>query len=256
MRIACAQTQAVLGDVAANLDRIEQLTARAASQQADLVLFPELMITGYGPPEQIRPLAEPIPGSSSQRLVSMARQGKIALATGLPEIDPTTGQSHNTLLLLDASGREHLRYRKVHLWASERTWAQPGTAFPVSPLLGLRIGGAVCYDVRFPESARSLALAGAQLILLAAAWLGPVDEWELAVRSRALDNGVFVAASALQGPPFRGSSLVVDPHGKIIARGQPDSEELLVMDLDPDAVLRFRQEVPLLQDRQPDSYSS
>jgi predicted amidohydrolase len=192
----------------------------------------------------------------SERLGKIARTCGLALAVGLPELDPTNGQRHNTLLLLDACGREQFRYRKVHLWDSEKAWAQAGTEFPVRPFGGLRIGATVCYDVRFPEGARSLALAGAEIILLAAAWLGPVDEWELAVRSRALDNGVFVVASAMQGEPYLGSSLIVDPHGAVLARGEPETEAVLVAHLDPDLVRRFRDEVPLLRDRRPESYSS
>lgn len=255
MRIACAQTQAELGEIAVNLDRIERLTVQAADRKAELILFPELMVSGYGPPETLTPLAEPIPGPVADRLAAIARDCGIAIATGIPEYDAATDRRHNTLLLLDASGREQLRYRKVHLWDSEKAWAQPGTEFPVRPFGGLRIGATVCYDVRFPEGARSLALAGAELILLATAWLGPVAEWELAVRSRALDNGVFLVASAMQGEPYLGSSLIVDPHGAILARGEPGREDILVADLDPDLVHRFREEVPLLRDRQPDSYS-
>lgn len=256
MQIACAQTHADLGQVAANLDRIGQLAGDAARAGAELVLFPELMTTGYGPPDTVGPLAESIPGPSADHIAALASRLRIAIAAGLPERDDTTGLVHNTLLLLDAAGREVLRYRKVHLWDTERSWARPGDDFPVRTLRGLRIGAIICYDVRFPEGVRSLALAGAQLILLPTAWLGPVDEWELAVRSRALDNGIFLAASALQGDAFRGSSLIVDPHGTVIARGQPGADELLLVDLDPEAVNRFRQRVPLLDDRRPETYSN
>lgn len=256
MRIACAQTRAELGQVTVNLDRIEHLADRAASQKADLILFPELMVSGYGPPETLTPLAAPIPGPVVERLASIARTCSLAIAVGLPELDTETGLRHNTLLLVDATGRERIRYRKVHLWDSEKKWAHPGSTFPVEPFQGLRIGATICYDVRFPEGARSLALAGAELILLATAWLGPVDEWELAARSRALDNGIYVVASALQGDPYRGSSLIIDPHGNIIARGEPGTEDILIADLDPETVHQFRTEVPLLRDRRPETYSN
>jgi predicted amidohydrolase len=256
MRVACAQSRCHPGDVPANLRQIDRQAKEAASAGVALVVFPELMTTGYAAPEVVAPLAETIPGPVSEEIARIARRHGLALAIGLPEADDPVGLCHNTLLLTDADGREQLRYRKVHLWDTERSWARPGDGFPVREFLGLHLGAQICYDVRFPEGARSLALAGAQLILLATAWLGPVEEWELAVRSRALDNGIFVAASALQGDGFHGSSLIVDPHGTVLARGDPGVEQLVISEVDPAAVARFHQRVPLLQDRQPDCYSN
>jgi predicted amidohydrolase len=256
MRIACAQTSCHPGNVAANLRRIDSLAARVAAAGADLLVFPELMTTGYAEPAVVAPLAQPIPGPVSREIARMARAHRIALAVGLPERSALKTDCFNTLLLIDADGHERLRYRKVHLWDSERAWACGGDAFPVHQLGDLRLGANICYDVRFPEGARSLALAGAQLMLLPTAWLGPVAEWELAVRSRAMDNGIFVAASAVQGNPFRGSSLIVDPHGTIIARGEPDDDGWIMAAIDTATVREFHRRIPLLQDRQPERYST
>jgi predicted amidohydrolase len=256
MRIACAQTPAELGNIDGNLEIIDRLTQRAADAGTDLILFPEMMVTGYGSETILGPLAMTVPGSVSEQLSAFARTRGVALAVGLPELDPQTGLVFNTLLVLGPDGKEILRYRKVHLWETDHDWARAGDSFPVSSFLGCRIGGIICYDVRFPEAARSLALAGAQLILLSTAWLGPVDEWELAVRARAVDNGVFIAAAALQGPEYAGSSLIADPHGRIISHGRDAQSDLVIADLDPAEVDRFRADVPLLADRQPDTYSN
>ena len=256
MRVACAQTDCFPGDVSANLRRINLLAASASAGGAELIIFPELMTTGYASPEVVAPLAERIPGPVSDEITRMATVHRIALAVGLPELSETGDGCFNTVLVIDAEGRELLRYRKVHLWGTEKSWARGGDRFPVRSLEGLHLGANICYDVRFPEGARSLALAGAQLMVLPTAWLGPIEEWELAVRSRAMDNGIFVAASALQGESFRGSSLIVDPHGTIIARGDPGVEQLVTADIDPAAVRQFHQRVPLLQDRHPDLYST
>jgi len=256
MRIACAQTPAELGHVDRNLETVDGLNRRAADSGADLAVFPEMMITGYGSGETLTPLAMPLPGPVSEQLSELARETGVALAVGLPEIDPPTGHVFNTLLVLGPDGAEILRYRKVHLWTTDCDWSRPGDGFPVGSFLGCRIGGSICYDVRFPESARSLALAGARLILVSTAWLGPVDEWELAVRARAMDNGIFIAASALQGPEYNGSSLIADPHGRIIAHGGDAQSDLVIADIDPAEVDHFRTRVPLLTDRQPDTYSN
>ena len=256
MRIACAQTPAKLGCIDRNLEVIDRLTQRAAEAGTDLILFPEMMVTGYGSGTTLRPLAMTVPGKVSEQLSALARKREVGLAVGLPELDPHTGLVFNTLLVLGPDGTEILRYRKVHLWETDRDWARPGSSFPVSSFLGCRIGGIICYDVRFPEAARSLALAGTQLILLSTAWLGPVDEWELTVRARAVDNGVFIAAAALQGPDYAGSSLIADPHGRIISHGRDAQSDLVIADIDPAEVDRFRARVPLLTDRQPDTYSN
>jgi predicted amidohydrolase len=119
----------------------------------------------------------------------------------------------------------------------------------------VRCGAWVCYDTRFPELARRLALDGATLGLVSAAWLGPAEEWELAVRSRALDNGMYVAASALQGTArgaaFHGVSLVADPHGRVIARS-PEGDGVISADYDDEGVAEFRARLPLLEHRRPD----
>ncbi|MEZ5276590.1 MAG: nitrilase-related carbon-nitrogen hydrolase [Opitutaceae bacterium] len=256
MRVACTQTGCFPGDVPANLRQIDRLAGEASAAGAALVVFPELMTTGYASPEVVAPLAERIPGPVSGEITRMATHHRIALAVGLPERSGSGDACFNTLFLVDAEGRALLHYRKVHLWDTEKSWARGGDGFPVHLLGDLHLGANICYDVRFPEGARSLALAGAQLMLLPTAWLGPVDEWELAVRSRAMDNGIYVAASALQGESFLGSSLIVDPHGTVIGRGDPGAEQLVIADIDPAAVARFRRRVPLLRDRQPDCYSS
>ncbi|MBL4575068.1 MAG: carbon-nitrogen hydrolase family protein, partial [Opitutaceae bacterium] len=211
-RIACAQMTAVNGDRAENLSRIEKLVKEAAQSKCHVVVFPELATVGYGEPEANAASAEAIPGPTSQTLSRMAKENKIAVAIGMPELDEVSGIRYNTMLLIGADGEEVFRYHKVHLWTREKAWAQPGEDFPVKEWESIPTGMWVCYDSRFPEAARSIALAGGKLSLVATAWLGPSDEWELAIRSRAMDNGIFVAASALQGEPFYGPSLIVDPH--------------------------------------------
>lgn len=252
-RIACAQYAACNGDVAANLDLISRLAAQAATAGAQLLVLPELGVTGYVRPELVPGLAEPIPGPISESLSALARHHQLAIAAGLAEREPG-GRLRNTMLLLGPDGGELLRYHKVHLWDTEKAWATPGDEFPVGQLGDLTIGQWICYDNRFPEAARSLAKAGAQLTLSAAAWFGPDEEWELTLRARALDNGIFTAGSVLLGPHFHGTALIVDPHGTVLARGEPGVDQIITAEIDPAAIARFHKRVPLLQHLRPQSY--
>lgn len=253
VRVACAQYAAHNGDVAANLALISQLAAQAATAGAKLLVLPELGVTGYVRPERVPELAEPIPGPISESLAKLAREHRIAIAAGVAERE-ADGRLRNTFLLLDTGGRELLRYRKVHLWDTEKTWATPGEEFPVAQLGDITIGQWICYDNRFPETARSLAKAGAQLALSAAAWFGPAEEWELTLRARALDNGIFTAGSVLLGPHFHGTALIVNPHGTVLARGEPGVDQIITADIDLEAITRFHQRTPLLNHLRPQSY--
>ena len=253
-RIACAQYAATNGDPAANLTLIARFTAQAAAAGAQLLVLPELAVSGYVRPELVPGLAEPIPGPASDTLAALARQHSIAIAAGLAEFEPATGRRRNTMLLLDATGNELLRYHKVHLWDTEAAWATPGDSFPVAQLGPLTVGQWICYDTRFPEAARTLALAGTQLALAASAWLGPAEEWELAMRARAMDNGIYTAGSVHLGHAFHGTALIVDPHGTVIARGEPGRDQIITANLDPEVLKKFHARIPLLRHLRPGAY--
>jgi (R)-amidase len=255
IRLACAQVTARNGDIAANLATIGRLAGEAARQGAAMLVLPELAVTGYARPEVVGALAEPVPGPSTRQLAVIAGTNGIALAAGVVERDEVTGRLYNSMLLLDRDGRECLRYRKVHLWDTEKAWAAPGDTFPITNWHDTTVGLWICYDSRFPEAARTLAKAGAQLALAAAAWLGPADEWELALRSRAMDNGIFVAGSVHLGRAFHGEALIIDPHGRILARGRSGTDEVIRADLDFSALERFHQRIPLLRHLRPEAYT-
>jgi|UniRef100_UPI00404A3F64 5-aminopentanamidase len=253
LRVGCAQYTAQNGDIGANLATITQLAATAAKDGVELLVLPELAVSGYVRPELVPGLAQPIPGSISQAMAALARDHNLAVAFGIA-VREAGGQLRNTMLLLDSDGQELLRYHKVHLWDNEKSWATPGDHFSVAKFGDLTLGQWICYDNRFPEAARSLAKSGAQLGLVCAAWLGPAEEWELSLRSRAMDNGIFVAGSVHLGPSFHGVAMIADPHGNIITRGEVGQNQIVSADIDPDAIARFHQRIPLLQHLRPDSY--
>jgi predicted amidohydrolase len=146
----------------------------------------------------------------------------------------------------------------MHLWDTEKQWAQAGDEAQVFEVDGLRCTGWICYDTRFPELARMAALDGADVALVATAWLGPGEEWELALRARALDNSMYVAGADIiseePGLRCRGLSMIVGPKGNVLARMEPGQEGIVCALLEPSGLDAQRGRVPLLRDRRPGLY--
>jgi predicted amidohydrolase len=258
IRIACGQFAAQPGDAATNVARMVEYAAQAQAEGCALILFPELIVTSYLPPDQVRPLAEPLTGPSVRALALAAQQIGIAIAFGMAELDETLGVRYNSLVIVDQQGRVAGLYHKMHLWDTEREWAEPGREVLSVELDGIRYGGWICYDTRFPELARLGALAGAEVALVSTAWLGPGDEWEVALRARALDNGIFCAGADIVGPDpalrCHGLSMIVDPRGKVLARAEPESEGIICATLHQADMDAQRGRVPLLRHRRPSLY--
>jgi predicted amidohydrolase len=250
---ACGQFAPAPGEHARNAAVMGDMAGEAARSGAGVIVFPELALTGYLPPRVVTPLAVEAGGPEVGRLRTAAARARIAVVFGFPE-KGADGRLHNSLAYVDARGELTAVYRKVHLFGAEAEWAAAGAGFPIVEAGPFRAGLWICYDTRFPETARALAEAGAAAAFVATAWLGPADEWELAVRSRAMDNGIFVAASAHQGPGFRGGSLLVDPHGRVLARGAEGRTEVVLAAWDPAVGEDFRARLPLLSQRRPDAY--
>jgi predicted amidohydrolase len=258
IRIACGQFVAAPGDKPANVARMIAYAQEAQEEGCELILFPELIVTGYLPPEQVLPLVEPVTGPSVRSLAQAAHELGIAIAFGLAERDPARDVCYNSLVVLDGRGELVAVYHKMHLWATEREWAEPGDKALSFELSGVRYGGWICYDTRFPELARLCALQGADVALVPTAWLGPGDEWELALRARALDNSMFVAGADIIGldPALRchGRSMIVNPRGHVLTRAEPDREGIICATLDPTDLDAQRGRVPLLYDRRSHLY--
>jgi predicted amidohydrolase len=231
---------------------------QARDEGCELILFPELIVTGYLAPKRVQSLAEPVSGTSVLGLAQAAREIGISIAFGLAELDADQGKRYNSLVVVDRAGAVAAVYHKMHLWDSEREWAEPGRDVLAFEMAGICYTGWICYDTRFPELARLGALAGAEVALVSTAWLGPGDEWETALRARALDNGIFVAGADIVGldPALRcrGLSLIVGPKGNVLARAEPDHEGIICATLHAADLDAQRGRVPLLHHRRPGLY--
>jgi deaminated glutathione amidase len=227
MRVALGQLP-ISSTPQVNLERVRAAAASAAGQGAQLALFPEGTQVRFS--ADLRAAAEPLDGPFCQGLAEAARSAGLAIIASLFEPAPD-GRVYNTTVGFEADGTLVAVYRKIHLFDAlgfrESDSVAPGSEVVVASLAGLRVGFMTCYDLRFPELARALAVAGAELLVLPAGWAaGPFKEehWVTLVRARAIENTIWVAAAGQvpdpAEPPTRaptgiGRSLLVDPMGVV-----------------------------------------
>ncbi len=261
MRIALLQTAYEAPDKAGQLARLRRAAFDAAGGGADVLVTSEMFLTGYNiGADAVRALAEPPDGAAAAAVAEIATAAGIAVACGYPELGGD-GQVYNAVMLVGADGGRLLDYRKTHLFGGvDRAMFAPGnTASGVATLAGAKVGLLVCYDVEFPETARALALAGADLILVPTAQMAPhhiVQRRMVAVR--AFENRLFVAYANCCGREgelsYYGESVVCGPEGTDLARAGT-GEELLFADLDLASLPARRADPSYLIDRRPDLYA-
>ena len=223
-----------------HLNKMKRQMIRAASAGAELLIFPELFLTGYHVPgEEMKRLAEERDGPSFRELSRTARESNIAVLYGYPEVDRSSGAPvyYNSAQLIDRDGTSLVNYRKTHLWISPappqyESVFTPGSRFeePVE-CCGLKIGILICNDASFSETARSLALSGANFISVISASSIEYNRRcsNLFIPTRALDNSVYVALVNYVGGGLDGCSQLCDPNGTVVVYSGSDSEEALLL---------------------------
>jgi predicted amidohydrolase len=259
MRVGFLQFAPVFGSKAVNHERVADFLSGV---KADLIVLPELFSTGYlfESREELRGLAEDESGESYTFLKRLSKDMGTAIVASIAEREAE--ECYNTCLLCDG-GEIKARYRKVHLFDREKELFTPGDLpFPVHDLGGVRIGMMVCFDWIFPESARVLAIKGAQIICHPSNLVLPYCP--RAMITRCIENGVFaitanrVGAEARAGLDltFIGLSQVVAPRGDILIRATEKEEVVRVIDIDPseadDKMVTRRNHV--IDDRRPEFY--
>jgi predicted amidohydrolase len=254
-------------DVAANLRVATALTDEAAAGGARLVALPEYL-QYRGPDSGYQASAHPIPGPHTEPFAEIARRRAAWILVGSLAEQTADGRCHNTSVLLDPAGRIAAVYRKIHLFdieveagPSDRESARvaPGTEAVTAQVDGLTLGLTVCYDLRFPELYRTLALRGATVLTVPSSFTERTgrDHWEVLLRARAIENGAWVLAPAQIGGPdglrAYGRSMVVDPWGTVVAQA-PDGVGILRAEIDPDRPAAVRRQIPSLANRRPAAY--
>lgn len=270
MKLHVAQLQTrVWPDQQRNLQRAAALIEQAARQGADFVTLPEMFCCPYQT-ECFPAYAEPEGGEVWQACSRMARAYRVWLSAGsMPELDGD-GNIYNTAYVFDRQGSQVAKHRKMHLFDisirggqqfQESATLSAGTAPTVFETEFGTMGLCVCYDLRFPELSRLMALSGARVILVPAAFnltTGPIH-WELLFRARALDNQAFVLGTApardeQAGYVSWGHTIAAGPWGNVLGQLE-EKPGMLMTELDLDETDAVREQLPLLRHRRTDVYS-
>lgn len=243
-----------------NLDRLAAAASAAAARGARLLVCPEMFLTGYAIGEDTARLAEPADGPSAERAAGIAAANGLTLVYGYPERDG--GTVYNAVQVIGPGGDRLAGCRKTHLFGDydRRHFAPGGTALVQAEAEGVRIGVLVCYDVEFPETVRTHALAGTELLVVPTGLMRPFEiVSDLLVPARAFENQLYVAyanrCGSEGGFTYTGRSCLAGPDGVVRARAGA-GEELLVADVDPGFLRASRAENTYLADRRPELYRS
>jgi predicted amidohydrolase len=269
MRIAVLQVNSK-DDKDTNVREALRLLEVAAERGADVAVLPE-NVNYLGPKEGLLRAAEEIPGPTSETFAAKARElGVWILAGSIPEVSEYADHNYNTSLLFDRQGEIVARYRKIHLFdveisgnvsAQESATVAPGEDVITADVEGHTVGLSICYDLRFPELYRELALRGAEIVFVPAAFTlyTGKDHWTTLLRARAIENQCFVVAAGQIGAhepnmSCYGRSTIIDPWGTVLAQA-PDGVGIADAVLDLDRVAEVRRQLPSLANRRPDVYA-
>lgn len=234
MKVELAQLAGRDNATAYNLARaLAAIAACAADTQ--LIVFPETHLMGFPSADTVAAVAEPLDGPTVTAICQAARARDLSVVIGVAENDQ--GRFYNTTLLITPEGIA-LRYRKTHLWASDRGVFEPGDRYATCEWNGLRVGLLICYDIEFPESARALAQLGADLLIVTNGNMDPYGPTHrTAIMARAQENQVFALMvnrvdGGDGGLTFAGGSALVDPFGTLVYEaGREEGQCSVEMDL-------------------------
>ena len=257
LTMALAQVDVPTGQPEANLARARDFATQARAAGADLLLLPELWLHGYDL-ERAEEWASPLGEGGFAHMAALARE--FGLYVGGSLLERHAGGVSNTAALYAPDGTLLGSYRKIHLFRlmQEHHYLTPGEHATLCPTPWGPVGLAICYDLRFPELFRTMALAGAVLFLVPAQWpVRRVEAWLLLARARAVENELIVAACNRVGTDgqvtFPGRSLVVDPWGHVLVEGN-DQERLLIAQADMREVQKVRRYLTVYEVRRPEAY--
>jgi predicted amidohydrolase len=259
MKIALLQMDIVLGDVETNRRKVNRMIAEGLRQQAKLFVLPELWTTGYVLDELLE-LGEPEDGPTVGMLRDIAREHGIEIVSG-SIAETRNSKVYNTAYAINAQGEIASKYSKIHLvpMMHEDRFLTAGNEQGIFNLSFGKAGVVICYDVRFPELARSLALKDCQAMFVLAEW--PKirgNHWRILNIARAIENQMMIIAVNRVGKDaansFFGHSMIISPWGDIIAEGSETEEQVIIAEVDFSMIQAIRKEIPVFADRRPECY--
>jgi len=250
MKVELAQLAGRDNDTAYNLERALAAIA-ACAVDTQLIMFPEGHLMGFPSEESVAQVAEALHGPTVSAVIDAARERKVAVVVGMAEND--NGRFYNTTLLITPEGIA-LRYRKTHLWASDRGVYEAGDRYATCLWNGVRVGLLICYDIEFPETARALAQLGAELLLVTNGNMDPYGPTHrTAIMARAQENQAFAlmvnrVEAGDGGLLFAGGSALVDPLGTLLFEAGREEGQFAV-ELDLNQLTAARQDYRYLDDQ-------
>ncbi|HRF96187.1 MAG TPA: carbon-nitrogen hydrolase family protein [Aggregatilineales bacterium] len=266
--IAIVQMKPKLNEASENLIKMSEMIGKiAAEQKVDLIVFPELVTSGNELGLRFTELAQRVPGPTINLIAQRANDYGVYVAFGMVTKEKVESVLYNSAILIGPDGELVDVYHKIHLRGEERMAFREGIRLSVNDTEVGSIGMMLGYDLAFPEIARSLALDGAEIILVMANWEATyMDEWKTYLRSRAYENSVYVVGANRVGEDitlnFGGESMVVGPRGQIFGsmadETEPETgapkEGYVIAKIDLDQVRKNREEFQFIQNRQPAIY--
>jgi omega-amidase len=258
-RVTLVQIHCVEGNRGHNFGTVKQLLeGHNSNESVEFIVIPELFAIGFRYEDY--PTCGPgVPGPTSEFLQDLAEEhGAYVIAS---DIESENSKYYNTLVIANPSGNTLGLYRKIHPFEEEKEAFKGGRKLVLFSAHGMKIGVQICYDVRFPEVTRKLALEGAELVLMPAAFPDPRSgHWNILIQARAIENQCYFAAVnrvgyAFDGKTYFGYSQVVDPYGVVLNR--PNSEERIITVTGDTACIKpVRSQIPCFEDRSPSSYDN
>ncbi len=261
MKIAVYQMELIAGSPQKNREKVTHWVERQIKKdKPDIIVLPEMWTTSYVL-DQLEHIADESGEPTKTFLSDLAKQHHINIIGG-SIANKINSKIYNTSLVFNRSGELVYEYSKIHLvpMLNEPSYLTGGQEKARTfELDGIRMGVIICYDLRFPELARNLALDGAQVLFIPAEWPKPrTNHWTSLQVARAIENQMYVVSSnnvgILNGVEYTGASLIVDPWGEVLAKGSENQEETLSGIINPKRVLEVREEVPVFGSRVPNLY--
>lgn len=246
------------------LEQVATYARLARERNVSLLVFPEnLMCPHELTTEEVFRISEPLDGRFCRNVCGIARNADLWIVFTMLETSPSGGPPFNTAVVVDGAGSICGVYRKCHLYNAHGVRESDRMAYGIEPCPAIRtpfctLGLGICYDLRFPEVARSLALRGCDLLLFPAAWHdGPskATHWKTLLQARAIENECFVAGVCHAGGRYVGKSFAYDPLGNsLLEPSAKELDNLLVCTIDPRSIRNARDAMPVFEHRRPQLY--
>ncbi|MGG0174852.1 carbon-nitrogen family hydrolase [Gottfriedia acidiceleris] len=257
MKIACIQSDVILGESKANLEKMKTQINEAVKENVRVIVLPELWTTGYCLEEIGLHTGEQ--EAVISELQSIAKSSNVILIAGSFPIARENGVT-NRLIVISNTGELVKTYDKVHLFQlmNEHHYLQSGETDGLFEIDGLTAAGFVCYDLRFPEWIGTHSQKGAKVLFFVAEWpIQRMNHWEILLKARAIENQCYVVACNRVGKDlantFGGGSMIIDPWGEVVTKGSTN-EEIVFGEIDPKKVDEIRGTIPIFEDRKEEIY--